>query len=99
LPLIETGRRPRDRRPFSALKIAFLRRLARWLPVATALCASVAGAHEFKLDAVMNTFVKVEPGRAELVIRAPLYLFKSARFPVTGVELDVVARDVADAGR
>jgi hypothetical protein len=63
--------------------------LARSLLVAAAACASVAQAHEFKLDAVMNAFVKVESGRAELVVRAPLYLFKSARFPVAGIELDV----------
>lgn len=65
------------------------RLLARCLLVAAAACAPVAQAHEFKLDAVMNAFVKIEPGRAELVVRAPLYLFKSARFPVAGVEIDV----------
>ena len=37
----------------------------------------MVGAHEFKLDAVLNAFVKSEPGEAQLVIRAPLYLFKS----------------------
>ena len=37
----------------------------------------------------MNAFVKIEPGRAELVVRAPLYLFKSAKFPLAGVEIDV----------
>jgi hypothetical protein len=51
--------------------------------------ATLAQAHEFKLDAVLNAFVKIEPGRAELVVRAPLYLFKSAKFPLAGVELDV----------
>jgi hypothetical protein len=59
------------------------------LLLAAAACPPLAGAHEFKLDAVMNAFVKIEPGRAELVVRAPLYLFKSARFPVAGVEIDV----------
>ena len=34
--------------------------------VAAAACAFLAQAHEFKLDAVMNVFVKIEPGRAEL---------------------------------
>ncbi|HTO51204.1 MAG TPA: HupE/UreJ family protein [Burkholderiales bacterium] len=46
-------------------------------------------AHEFKLDAVINAFVKIEPGEAQLVIRAPLYLFKQVRFPVTGAQIDV----------
>jgi len=47
-----------------------------------------AHAHEFKLEAVVNAFVKVEPKQVELVVRAPLYLFKSVRFPVAGVEVD-----------
>jgi len=66
-----------------------LRLLVGCLLLAVAACAPRAYAHEFKLDAVMNAFVKIEPGRAELVVRAPLYLFKSARFPVAGVEIDV----------
>ena len=53
------------------------------------MCAQFAHAHEFKLDAVINAFVKIEPGEALLVVRAPLYLFKSARFPVNNVEIDV----------
>jgi hypothetical protein len=53
------------------------------------LCAQIAHAHEFKLDAVINAFVKIEPGEAQLVVRAPLYLFKSVRFPVNNVEIDV----------
>lgn len=47
-----------------------------------------ARAHEFKLDAVMNAFVRIEPGEAHLVIRAPLFLFKSVKFPVKGIEVD-----------
>ena len=53
------------------------------------MCASIARAHEFKLDAVINAFVTVEPGEAHLVVRTPLYLFKSAKFPVNNVEIDV----------
>src|SRR6266568_4382135 len=53
------------------------------------MCASVARAHEFKLDAVINAFVTVEPGEAHFVVRAPLYLFKSAKFPVKNAEIDV----------
>jgi HupE / UreJ protein len=62
---------------------------ARSLLVAAAALAPLAQAHEFKLDAVINAFVKIEPGRAELVVRAPLYLFKQAKFPVAGVEIDI----------
>jgi hypothetical protein len=51
--------------------------------------AQTISAHEFKLDAVINAFVKVDPGEAQLVVRVPLYLFKSARFPVKNIEIDV----------
>ena len=64
--------------------------LATWCLLAcVAACTQVARAHEFKLDAVINAFVKIEPGEAQLVVRAPLYLFKSVRFPVNNVEIDV----------
>ena len=66
-----------------------LRLMAWGLLACAAASAQIVRAHEFKLDAVMNAFVKIEPGEAQLVIRAPLYLFKQARFPVTGVEIDV----------
>lgn len=46
-------------------------------------------AHEFKLDAVINAFVKIEPNDAQLVIRAPLYLFKSAKFPIKDARIDL----------
>ena len=49
----------------------------------------VAQAHEFKLDMVINAFVQVEPGELQMVVRAPLYLFKSVRFPVSGAEIEV----------
>ena len=65
-------------------------RLAAWcLLVCVAACAQIARAHEFKLDAVINAFVKIEPGEAQLAVRAPLYLFKSVKFPVNTVEIDV----------
>jgi hypothetical protein len=65
-------------------------RLAAWcVLVAAATCAQIARAHEFKLDAVINAFVKIEPVEAQLVVRAPLYLFKSAKFPVDNVTIDV----------
>jgi hypothetical protein len=54
-----------------------------------ALGVSSAGAHEFKLEALMNSFVKVDTNEAHLLIRVPLYLFKSVRFPVKGAEIDV----------
>lgn len=65
-------------------------RLAAWsLLAAAAVFAHGACAHEFKLDAVINAFVKIDAGEAQLVVRAPLYLFKSAKFPVSNIEIDV----------
>jgi hypothetical protein len=54
-----------------------------------ALGASSAAAHEFKLEALMNSFVKIDTNEAHLLIRVPLYLFKSVRFPVNGAEIDI----------
>ena len=54
-----------------------------------AMWAQIASAHEFKLDAVVNAFVKIEPREAELVVRAPLYLFREVKFPVSGAEIAV----------
>ncbi len=51
--------------------------------------ATGASAHEFKLDAVMTSFVKIEPDRADLVIRAPLYLFKQEKFPIKNAQVDI----------
>jgi HupE/UreJ protein len=68
----------------------FRLRFAAWCLLAcAAACAQVAAAHEFKLDAVINAFVKIEPGEAQLVVRAPLYLFKSVKFPVNNAQIDV----------
>lgn len=68
----------------------------RWLRLVlsvVAWCVAVCGppvhAHEFKLDTVISTFVTVEPGEAHLVLRAPLYLFQSVKFPVKNIEVDV----------
>jgi hypothetical protein len=53
------------------------------------LCCAAAWAHEFTLDALINAFVTVEDGEAHMVVRAPLWLFKSAHFPTKNIEIDV----------
>ena len=70
-------------------KRRLLRQLLLFVALGAALCSFSGRAHEFKLDAVITAFVTVEPGVAHLVVRAPLYLFQSARFPVKKVEIDV----------
>ncbi|MEO8187733.1 MAG: HupE/UreJ family protein, partial [Burkholderiaceae bacterium] len=67
----------------------WLRRLFSLIALYVVACSLPARAHEFKLDAVINGFVTIEPGEAHFVVRAPLYLFKSARFPVKNIEIDV----------
>jgi hypothetical protein len=60
--------------------------LVAWCVV---LCSPPTHAHEFKLDAVISTFVTVEPGEAHVVVRAPLYLFQTVKFPVKNTEVDI----------
>jgi hypothetical protein len=66
------------------------------LVLATAIAAGIvvmsippASAHEFKLESLMNAFVKVEPNELHLVIRLPLHITKTIRFPVKGAEIDL----------
>ena len=59
------------------------------LALAAALLGFAVQAHEFKMDALINTFVKIEGSEAHVVVRAPLFLFQSVRFPVRNIELDV----------
>ena len=67
------------------------RRLALPLALAAALFLPLprASAHEFTLESLMNAFVKIEQGEAHLVIRVPLHVTKTVRFPIKGVQLDL----------
>src|SRR4051812_3931195 len=63
----------------------------RMLP-ALGLLAALAGptqAHEFKLESLMNAFVKLEAQKAHLVIRLPLHITRTIKFPVNGALIDV----------
>jgi hypothetical protein len=68
---------------------AWLHRALSFAVLLLAAGAVPAPAHEFKLDTVITTFVTVEPGEAHMVVRAPLYLFKSVHFPIRNAEVDV----------
>jgi hypothetical protein len=63
--------------------------------IGLAIWGACAYAHEFKLDMVINAFVTVEPGEAHLVVRTPLYLFKSAKFPIRNAQIDIPRSDEA----
>jgi hydrogenase/urease accessory protein HupE len=48
-----------------------------------------AHAHEFKLDSLMNAFVKVEAREVHLVVRVPFHVLRPIRFPLNGAEIDL----------
>jgi HupE / UreJ protein len=73
---------------------AIATRIALFVSAAIASCLFVAlarpaSAHEFKLDSVMNAYVKIEPHEAHLVIRLPLHLARTIRFPSNGAVIDL----------
>jgi len=67
--------------------------LARLLAVAWASAALIISAplhaHEFALESVVNAFVEVTPGEMHLVVRVPLHLLATVKFPAIGRELDL----------
>ena len=70
--------------------------LTRWMGFAAA-CLLVgfgsipASAHDLPLDRFMNGFVRIEPHRADLVIRVPLDLLRAVRFPMVRGHYDLAA--------
>ena len=57
------------------------------------LAAGLARAHEFKLESVMTGFVKVEPAELHLVVRLPLHVIATVKFPLSGREIDLAHAD------
>jgi hypothetical protein len=59
--------------------------------IVLALIASTgaAFAHEFKLDLLLTTFVRIDDTRAHVLVRVPIELLRSAKLPVRGAEIDV----------
>src|SRR5262249_44960460 len=43
--------------------------------------------HEFALESVINAFVKVEAREAHLVVRLPLHVIATVKFPIKGAEI------------
>src|ERR1700758_2550621 len=56
-----------------------------------ALGSIPATAHDLPLDRTMNGFVKIEPRRADLVIRVPLDLLRAIQFPIDGGHYNIAA--------
>lgn len=71
-----------------------LRRLA-FAIACTVIAASPAAAHDVPQRHLINAFVKVEGHRADLVVRVPLDVLPTVRFPVKGRELDLAAAEPA----
>lgn len=71
--------------------------LTRWMGFAAACLLWVgfgsipASAHDLPLDRFMNGFVRIEPHRADLVIRVPLDLLRAVRFPMVRGHYDLAA--------
>jgi hypothetical protein len=63
---------------------------AAWL-FCTAAGLLSANAHDLPLDRMMNGFVKIEPHRADFVVRVPLDLLLGVPFPLTGDHYNVAA--------
>jgi HupE/UreJ protein len=65
-----------------------------FVPLALCLLIAAAGpasAHEFKLESLMNSFVKIEQQQAHLVIRVPLHVTRTVRLPVKGAQIDLAS--------
>ncbi len=62
---------------------------------ALVLCAPIVFAHDMPLQTVVNSFVKIDQNQADLVVRVPLDLLRSIRFPMNGNVYDISNSDVA----
>jgi hypothetical protein len=82
------------------MNIACWRGARALIAACAALCSTLALAHEFKLDAVINTFVRIDGSQAHVVVRAPMYLLKPVKFPVRNGEIDLpqAAAEIERAG-
>jgi hypothetical protein len=77
--------------PFYALALAIQAAIA----LGPVVIPRPASAHEFTMESLMNAFVKIEPSEVHLVVRVPLHVLKSIKFPVSGREIDLTAADIA----
>jgi HupE / UreJ protein len=68
----------------------WLRYAGAWL-LCAALGSIAVNAHDLPLDRIMNGFVKIESGRANLVIRVPLDLLRAVPFPLEGDHYNIAA--------
>jgi HupE/UreJ protein len=73
-------------RRIGALALALAVRAA----VVLVLTPCVAHAHDPIRETFVRAFIKVDPDQTRLVIRVPLALLDSARFPLAGRELDLI---------
>jgi hypothetical protein len=53
------------------------------------LALGPAQSHEFALDSIISSFIKIEAREAHLVVRMPLHVIKTVRFPLRGREVDL----------
>ena len=63
---------------------------AIWL-FCTTMGSIPAGAHDLPVNRMMNSFVKIEPRQADLVVRVPLDLLLGVPFPLVGDHYNIAA--------
>ena len=101
----QVQQRPRQRQRQRALRLSALRgRLsgaaARLLFALPLLCrGGMRAAHEFKLERSSTRSSRSRAARRTSSSASPLYLFKSVKFPVRGVEVDVEQSGAGDPAR
>ena len=74
------------------------RNLAAVFAMSFVLVGPQAIAHDFPLHTVMNSFVKIEPNQANLIIRVPLDMVHSVSFPLDGRVQSGILRSSNPAG-
>ena len=57
--------------------------------LAAVLVPTFAAAHDLPANRMLNAFVKIEPGQAQLVVRVPLDLLRGLPLPTKGSEYDL----------
>ena len=70
-------------------------RTALLLALGALLLSPGARAHEFKLESTVTAFVRIEPGQAHLVVRAPFHVLRPIKFPVDRAEIALARADPA----
>ena len=73
------------------MRVSIRWRFTAFLFFALALVCTQATGHDLPMNSIMNSFVKIEPKQADLVVRVPLDLLRGIPFPLKGSQYDLAA--------